>query len=772
MNLNDFICFEKLVITAPRLEKKRISSVYILHKSDGSVEKNELIYSYEQDVFNPANIGDINLSSMILAQLAFNYGLFTKEIEFHGIYDNTDIRFIKDMVENTSREIYANKLLWDNPFLKKEFKNLSFEKKKRYTAATLSFNSTSGGRKVEKSWEHWNTSGNKICILSSGGKDSLLSYGLMKELGKEVFPYFINESGRHWFTAINAYRYFKENESLTGRVWTNSDRLFNWFVRNMPFIREDFNTLRADDYPIRLWTVAVFLFGVLPLMKKNEVARLIIGDEFDTTRKLNYQGLTHYDGLYDQSRYFDNALSRYFLKKGWNMRQYSVIRSLSELLIMKILVKRYPELQQLQVSCHAAHEKEGRIYPCGNCEKCRRIVGMLKALDEDPGRCGYSPEQIRNGLNTLAKRSVKQIGSDAAHLYYMMLDKKLIEENDYTKRLASAHPRIMELRFDRDRSQITDIPVDLREGLFKIYLEYADGSVRLVNKKWEAYDVLNSDELWSPYPFEIGPAVISEAGSSDFLWAEMTWPEIEEKLKAVDMAILPCGSIEQHGPHLPVDVDAFDADYLARKVAEACSDPKPFVLPLLSYGVAYHHQDFKGTISVTNDALSRIVYDIGMSLSKNGIRKLILLNGHGDNDPTLKYAAQMINRDANIFVCVETGETSDEDLNKIIQTPNDIHAGEIETSTTLSVRPHLVKMDKAKDSTLNFGSVYLDFSSSRGVSWYVRTKKLSETGVMGNPTLATQKKGKKMWKIMIAHLVKFVEELKNKDLEELTQSRY
>lgn len=132
----------------------------------------------------------------------------------------------------------------------------------------------------------------------------------------------------------------------------------------------------------------------------------------------------------------------------------------------------------------------------------------------------------------------------------------------------------------------------------------------------------------------------------------------------------------------------------------------------------------------------------------------------------------MINRDANIFVCVETGETSDEDLNRIIDTPNDIHAGEIETSTTMAVRPHLVNMDKASDSTLSFGSVYLDFSSTRGVSWYVRTKKISNSGVMGNPTLASVEKGKKMWKIMIAHLVKFIEELKSSNLEDLYQKRY
>ena len=257
-----------------------------------------------------------------------------------------------------------------------------------------------------------------------------------------------------------------------------------------------------------------------------------------------------------------------------------------------------------------------------------------------------------------------------------------------------------------------------------------------------------------------------------FLWELMTWQEIEDRLQTVDTAILPCGAIEQHGPHLPVDIDYFDARYLAYKVAEACQDPKPFVLPPIPFGVSYHHEDFKGTLSVTNDGLSRFVYDLGMSLAKNGIKKIIILNGHGDNAPTLNYAAQMINRDAHIFVCVDTGETSDVDLDKLIDTPNDIHAGEIETSTTLAIRPELVQMDKASDTTLQFSSSYLDFSSHNSVPWYVRTKKISEDGTMGNPTKATAEKGEKMWAIMIDHLVKFVETIKSLSLEELHQKRY
>lgn len=258
----------------------------------------------------------------------------------------------------------------------------------------------------------------------------------------------------------------------------------------------------------------------------------------------------------------------------------------------------------------------------------------------------------------------------------------------------------------------------------------------------------------------------------DYMWATHTWPEIAERLKIVDTAILPCGAIEQHGPHLPLDVDYYDAEYMAKKVAEACHDPKPFVVPPIPYGVSYHHSEFKGTVSVTNHALSAMVYDIGMSLAHNGIKKLVILNGHGDNAPTLNYAAQMINRDAKIFVCVETGETSDVDLYNLIDTQNDIHAGEIETSTTLALRPELVDMSKAVDETIDLNNEFLDFTSDRGVSWYVHTKTLTKSGVMGNATLATAEKGKKMWEIMIRKMAEFVETIKNTPTDRLFQNRY
>lgn len=773
-NYPEILVIDELIVGPVQLEKRRLVMPYTVVRGEERSTQ-ELIYKYEEDVFDPQEATARNLASIIGAQPALNYGLFCRTITFDGLYNATDQRFLIDMLDNTSREIFINKFFHPNVFLRDEACGLTFHKLKRYTQARVRFHNTAFAEQQVK-WSFWPSERHRHCVLSSGGKDSLLSYGLLKESGAEVYPIFGNESGRHWFTALNAYRYLKANEPNTGRVWMNSDRLFSWMLRQLSFVRPDFAQVRADYYPIRLWTVAVFSFGVLPLLRKHRIGRLIIGDEYDTTQRLTYEGVTHYNGLFDQSRFFDEAMSRFFLKKGWAISQFSILRSLSEILIQKILTNRYGELQQQQVSCHAAHEEEGRIYPCGKCEKCRRIVGMLTVLDADPQRCGYTEQQIVQCRQALDSQKLKMLAPDAAQLQHMLHERGIIS------REGRPHPEIMQLRFDRERSHIDGMPLNLRRTLYGIFLEHAAGAVRRISRKWQAFDLISDPLMHAPYLFEmqspplIAPAETTEAGSKraqdKFRWAELTWQEAEERLRQVDIALLPVGAIEQHGPHLPLDVDAFDADYLARRVAEACSEPRPLVLPLVPYGVSYHHDDFPGTISISNEAMSRYIYDIGMSVARYGIRKLIIINGHGDNAPTLNYAAQMINRDAGIFVAVDTGETSDADIDPLSQTPNDVHAGEIETSTTLAVRPELVYMDRAADRSLNFSNNYLNFSSKNSLPWYVRTHLISEDGTLGDPTKATTEKGRRIWEIMIAHLVNFVEALKGLSLEEIYQRKY
>ena len=763
--------FQSLRIGDIVVEEKKVKATYTLTLQNGEILTNDLIYSYSEAVFQQ-DAESVNLASVMLAQVALNYGLFCREMIFDGLYEDTDKRFIVDMTENTSREIYVNKFLMHNEFLTPPYQKLVPEKRKRYTAARIRFENTLYPD-LQLYWTHRSVDRNRYVLLSSGGKDSLLSYGLLRELHKQVTPVYINESGRHWFTAVNAYKHMENTDPECQRVWCNSDRIYNWMLRQMPCIKKDFTQIRADIYPVRLWTVAVFIFGALPIAKKTGAGNIIIGNEYDTTMRESFEGIPHYQALYDQSRYFDNGLTRYYTKKGWNVFQFSLLRSLSELLILKILTRRYPELQIHQVSCHAASIRNNRAYPCGKCEKCRRIVSMLTVLDEPAENCGYTGKQISEALQKTGSSGVKQISSDAQQLYYMLRQKNLIPSEAANASTAREHPEILKMRFDSKRSALNDMPLELYRELIPILLEYSGGAVRKEKRKWVEMDILGELENAQVYPFSV--SVVADKHSeadSGIEWEKYTWKEIEKRLEEVDTAILPCGSIEQHGPHLPVDVDYYDSMYLARKVAEACSNPKPFVLPALPYGVAYHHEDFKGTISITNHSLAQLVYDIGMSLSKNGIKKLIILNAHGDNAPTLLYAAQTINRDSGIFVCVESGETSDTDLYELIDTPNDIHAGELETSTTMAIRPEVVRTDELVNETLNFGSSYLDFTSERGVAWYVRTKILSKSGVMGNPQKANSEKGKKMWEVMIAHLVKFVEEIKRSKLEDLYQRKY
>lgn len=769
-----------------QLERKRLVAPYRVHRH-GKSDSFDLIYSYEEPVFEPGDVGARNLAAMITAQVALNYGLFCSELRFHGPFDPLDRRFLRTMAENTAREIYVKKILQPNPFIVNTFEPLPAVRRNSYLQARLRFVDTPKASQREDRWKLWPSMRNRYCILSSGGKDSLLSFGLIQEIlsdpetgqGGEVHPVFVNESGRHWFTALNAFRHFERNVPHTARVWVNSDRLFAWMLRRLSFIRPDFATLRSDEYPIRLWTVAVFLFGVLPLMRKHGLGRLLIGDEYDTSLRLTHEGIRHYDGLYDQSIYFDRALSTYFLQKGWAVSQFSILRPLSEMLIETILAKRYPDLQSLQVSCHAASKADDKVVPCGRCEKCRRIVGMLTAIDEDPKRCGYTPKQIDECLNRIAAEGVHQEEAGAQHLLYRLFVKQAVRPQPNDRIKAKERPEVMHMRFDPDRSPIAAVPLDLRVPLYRIFDQYALGALQRSGHQWKAVNPFNHPALNEPYAYEINAESVTESKPvtdadtpGDYHWGVMSWPQIERYLEQLDVALLPVGAVEQHGPHLPLDTDAFDASYLARRVAEACNHPRPLVMPLVPYGVSYHHSDFRGTLSIGNETLADLIYDIGMSAAANGVRKLVIINGHGGNEPALNYAAQKINRDAHIFVCVDSGETSDVDIKALVETPNDVHAGEIETSTSLAVRPHLVRRSLAVSEIPRFSSRYLDFSSIRGVSWYAYTDKISESGIMGNPLLATAQKGEKIWEIMIAHLVALVEDLKQMTLEEIHHRRY
>lgn len=776
------VAIDRLEVGPVEVGRDRLSCRYRVTRGGESAET-AFSYRWQEPVLEPGDPGAENLAAMAAVQPALNYGLFCREIVLRGPFDRRDRRFLAAMLENTSREIYVNKLLAGNPFLTDAARGLPVERRERYTRAELRFEPDAEPAPAPP----WEVSPERWAVLSSGGKDSLLTYGLLAELGQEIHPLFVNESGRHWSTALNAYRHFRDRVPRTARVWTDSDRLFAWMLRHLPFVRPDFQRLRADIYPLRLWTVAVFVFGALPLLRARGVGRLAIGDEHDTTVRAFHDGIPHHAGLYDQSRYFDNALTRYYLGKRWGVTQLSILRPLSELLIQKILAERYPELLALQVSCHAAHfegaaaaegvDEGKRVLPCGKCEKCRRVAGMLLALGHDPAACGYTPEQHPEILRRLVAEGIHQEAPAAEHTAWLLTEKGLLPEPRIGEARARRRPEALSLRFHPERSPLSEIPSPLRARLIALVAGHTEGALERIGRQWLPVDPRRAAERAAPYLFDRPFALTQARRAADggvqetVLWGELTWEAIERRLREVDIALLPVGAVEQHGPHLPLDVDAFDAERLAVEVARACSAPRPLVLPLIPYGVSYHHDGFPGTLSISNETLAKLVHEVGMCAARYGVTKLVIVNGHGGNGPTLHFAAQMINRDAQIFTCVDSGETSDAEVYALAETPNDVHAGEIETSTTLALRPELVHMDLARAFVPRFSSRYLDFTSEEGVGWYAHTQKISESGVFGDPTKATREKGEAIWHVMIARLVELVEHLKGLSLAEIYERR-
>jgi len=480
----------RLDVGPTHVERHRLVTPYRV-TLDQRVEETSLIYRFEEDVLDPSDPDACNLAGMVGAQLALNYGLFADEIVFHGRFDEHDRQFLRDMAENTAREIAVLKFLQPNPFLRGPAAELPPVRRERYCHALLRFDKGShGAHTSERRRTPWSTGSTSHAILSSGGKESLLTLGVLRELGEDCHPIFVNESGRHWLTALNAHRFLTVTHPGTARVWTNCDRLFAWFLRQLPFVRQDFANVRADEYPIRLWTVAVFLFGALPVMRHRGVGRILIGDEFDTSRRAVFRGIAHYDGLYDQSRYFDVALTRYFDRKGWGVEQFSLARWLSELLVQRTLAERYPDLFRHQVSCHAAHVDHDRVHPCGRCEKCGRVVSMLIALGQDPKLCGYTDRQIRDCLERVASAGVHQEGPAAQQLAFLLHQRGLLHTDAKGMPPPRERPEVLKLRFDNDKSPLTTVPRDLRAPALRIFLQHANGAVKREDRRWIDFDPL------------------------------------------------------------------------------------------------------------------------------------------------------------------------------------------------------------------------------------------------------------------------------------------
>ncbi len=258
-------------------------------------------------------------------------------------------------------------------------------------------------------------------------------------------------------------------------------------------------------------------------------------------------------------------------------------------------------------------------------------------------------------------------------------------------------------------------------------------------------------------------------------YGKMTWPEIKEAAAQRRVALLPTGCIEDHGPHLPLDVDVLLPTTICERAAELVPD-QCVVVPAVAHGYDPHHLDFPGVIHVDGDVFVRYLVDICKSLIHHGFTRIIMLNGHGSNTAFTEVAARLAvietEGEGLVYAMNHWGIA---EVRKVVAELRDSphggmsHGGELETSLYLAIDPDNVYMDKAAaeippDLPMSLGG-WNDLVAGRAEEanhavampfWST----FSKTGVRGDPTVATAEKGRKFLEAGARGLAQMVTDLR------------
>jgi creatinine amidohydrolase len=237
-------------------------------------------------------------------------------------------------------------------------------------------------------------------------------------------------------------------------------------------------------------------------------------------------------------------------------------------------------------------------------------------------------------------------------------------------------------------------------------------------------------------------------------YAEHTWPELRELAERDDIVVvIPTATLEDHGYHLPIDTDARLIEAISKGAVErfnAREAAKAMLFPTAVHGYTPHHMDFPGTVSLRWNVFVESLLDCGRSLCSHGFDRILILNGHGSNAPLVDLAARLINVEQRGAVCIASTLylTTPESQRLLEQErtsePGGMsHACELETSLYLALEPGLVQMDKAVREIPDWNeNVWNDWPGSGPLSYWPHWSGLSESGVMGDPTVATAEKGR------------------------------
>jgi creatinine amidohydrolase len=236
---------------------------------------------------------------------------------------------------------------------------------------------------------------------------------------------------------------------------------------------------------------------------------------------------------------------------------------------------------------------------------------------------------------------------------------------------------------------------------------------------------------------------------------------MNDAIAAQKLVILPTASTEQHGKHLPLDVDTLLCESVCLELGRRAAD-QVLVLPTIAYGLNMHHIDFPGTIHIEPETFIAFCLNITKSVAYHGFEKILIVNGHGSNTPLIDLVARktVLETKSLCFACGYASFLLNA-FEPIRESAVMAHADEFETSLYLHLAPERVQMDKAvkdddrmgqfvsSDSTRNYPVRFNDF-------W----GRWTQTGVHGDATKATAAKGRILFEAAVTGLMEVVRELR------------
>ena len=246
------------------------------------------------------------------------------------------------------------------------------------------------------------------------------------------------------------------------------------------------------------------------------------------------------------------------------------------------------------------------------------------------------------------------------------------------------------------------------------------------------------------------------------LMFKLTWPEVQEYLNENDVVLFPTGSTEQHGKHIAEDNDAFTAFEIAKRVAEKTG---VLVAPPMPFGNSVHHMKFPGTVTLTFETLVNVYKEVCKSLLHHGFKKIVVMNGHGGNSNAIAQALREIREETGKIVyslMVFPGEIGfGSESVKVLEQEGGGHACEMETSVALYLGQRVLT-DKAERWKPPKAWTEFDTKYREKVTTARDFHERTEIGSLGDPTIATEEKGRQMVEAVVEEISAFIEDLKSK----------